>query len=226
MKGTRSHHPLSHPRRVGVNKYLGAMETDLLVRVALCLDPKSEAAKGIPEKALRSLGIDVGELAPEEREHREKRRLKLNAEFIPVAAGEQLPGAIPGLAQEPSTAGSAVPIPRAALAIIAEKIARGCEYKIKRKKFVEPPYAVRTRVSKPDIVESQFLSGGAVIDFGPGCQVIRIFDTEMRTSSSIGSWFGANSASMCISTTKSIFGQSSIQRESRSRECLPKTSRG
>lgn len=160
------------------NKYLGAMETDLLVRLGLCLDPESEAAKGIPEKALRSLGIDAGELTPEEREHREKRRLKLKAEFILVTAGEQLPGAIPGLAQEPSTAESVVPIPWAALSIIAEKIARGCEYKVKGKKFVEPPYAVRTRVSEPEIIEPQFLSGGKVIDFGPGCRIIRIFATE------------------------------------------------
>jgi hypothetical protein len=157
------------------------MESDLLVRMALCLDPKSEAAKGVAEKALRSLGIDAGGLAPKEREHRESRRLKLKAEFIPVTAGEQMPGAIPGLAQKPGPAEYAVPIPWAGLSIIAEKIARGCEYKEMGKKFVEPPYAVRTRVSRPDIVEAQFLPNRwvhrTVIDFGPGCQVIRISPT-------------------------------------------------
>jgi hypothetical protein len=154
------------------------MESDLLVRMALCLDPKSEAAMGVSEKALRSLGIDAGELAPEEREHRENRRLKLKAEFIPVIAGEQMPGAIPGLAQKPGPGEYVVPIPWAGLSIIAEKIARGCEYKLKGKKFVESPYAVRTCVSEPDIVGPQFLSHRRVIDFGPGCQVIRIFATE------------------------------------------------
>ena len=160
------------------NKNLGAMESDLLVRMALCLDPKSEAAKGLSQKALRSLGIDAGELAPKEREHRENRRLKLKAEFIPASAGEQMPGAIPGLAEKPGPAEHVVPIPWAGLSIIAEKIARGCEYKIRGEKFVEPPHAVRTRVSKPDIVEPQFLSHRTIIDFGPGCQVIRIFATE------------------------------------------------
>ena len=134
------------------------MESDLLVRMALCLDPKSEAAKGLSERALRSLGIEAGELAREEREHRENRRLKLKAEFIPAPAGEQMPGAIPGLAEKPGPVEYVVPIPWAGLSIIAEKIARGCEYKIKGEKFVEPPYAVRTRVSKPNIVESRFLS--------------------------------------------------------------------
>jgi hypothetical protein len=154
------------------------MESDLLVRMALCLDPKSEAAKGLSEKALRSLGIDAGELAPKEREHRENRRFKLKAEFIPAPAGAEMPGAIPGLAEKPGPVEYVVPIPWAGLSIIAEKIARGCEYKIAGEKFVEPPYAVRTRVSKPDIVEPQFLSRRTIIDFGPGCQVIRIFATE------------------------------------------------
>jgi hypothetical protein len=154
------------------------MESDLLVRLALCLDPRSTPAKGIPEKALRSLGIDAGELSPKEREHREKRRLKLKAELIPRIAGEQIPGAIPGLARVPATAEYAVPIPWAGLSIIAEKIARGCEYKLNGKKFVEPPYAVRTCITEPDIVSPQFLSHRRIIDFGPGCRVIRIFATE------------------------------------------------
>ena len=160
------------------NRDLGVMESDLLVRMPLCLDPDLEAAKGVSEKALRSLGIDVGNLLPRERQHRENRRLKLKAELIPVADGDQMRGAIPGLAQKFRPAEYAVPIPWAGLSIIAEKIARGCEYKLKGKKLVEPPYAVRTRVSDADVVEPQFLSHRKVIDFGPGCQVIRIFATE------------------------------------------------
>lgn len=160
------------------NKELGAMESDLLVRLALCLDPKSEAARGIPEKALRSLGIDAGELTPKEREHREKRRLKLKAELIPLPAVEQAPGAIPGLVRHSGPAEFALPIPWAGLSIVAEKIARGCEYKLKSKKFVEPPYAVRTCVTEPDVVSPLFLSHRKVIDFGPGCQAIRVFAAE------------------------------------------------
>jgi hypothetical protein len=163
------------------------MESDLLVRLALCLDPESEAAKGVSEKALRSLGIDAGELAPKEREHRENRRLKLKAEFISAPAGEQMPGAIPGLAQQPGPVEYVVPIPWAGLSIIAEKIARGCEYKrdrlgLKGKRFVELPYAVRTSVSEPETVSPQFLPHEMVhrreIDFGPGCKVIRISPIE------------------------------------------------
>jgi hypothetical protein len=152
------------------------MESDLLVRLALCLDPKTEAAKGISEKALRSLGIDAGELTPAERKHRDSRRQKLKAEFVHVTAGEHLPGAIPGIMHESGEC--AMPIPWAGLSIIAEKIARGCEYRINNQKFIEPPYAVRTRVAEPEFVEPQFLSRRTVIDFGPGCQIIRIFASE------------------------------------------------
>jgi hypothetical protein len=110
------------------NKDLGAMEADLLVRLALCLDPDSKPARGLSKKALRSLGIDAGELPPREREHRENRRLKLKAEFIPVAEIEQMPGTIPGIDRKPTE--YVVPIPWAGLSIIAEKIARGFEYKL------------------------------------------------------------------------------------------------
>jgi hypothetical protein len=154
------------------------MEADLLVRLALCLNPKLEATKGVFEKALRSLGIGAGDLTLEEREHRENRRLKLRAEFIRVTASEQMPGTIPGLAQALGMAKDAVPIPWAGLAIIAEKIARGCEYRMNRKKFVEPPYSVRIRISESIIVEPQFLLCKTVKDFGPGCEVMRIFATE------------------------------------------------
>jgi hypothetical protein len=61
---------------------------------------------------------------------------------------------------------------------MGEKIARGCEYKRNGKRFVEPPYGVRVCVSQPDVVESQFLSRGTAIDFGPGCQILRISDAE------------------------------------------------
>ena len=117
------------------------MESDLLIRMALCLNPDLEAAKGVSEKALRSLGIDAGNLLPRERQHRENRRLKLKAELVPLKDGEEMRGVIPGLAQKLRPTEYAVPIPWAGLSIIAEKIARGCEYKLKGKKFVEPPYA-------------------------------------------------------------------------------------
>jgi hypothetical protein len=71
----------------------------------------------------------------------------------------------------------AIPIPWAALSIIGEKIARGCEYKLKDR-YVEAPYAIRTTISEPDEVNPMFCSHRRLVDFGPGCQVLRVFATE------------------------------------------------
>jgi hypothetical protein len=71
----------------------------------------------------------------------------------------------------------AIPIPWAGLSIIAEKIGRGCEHKLENR-YVDAPYSVRTTVTDPDFVSPVFLSQRRVIDFGPGCQVIRVFATE------------------------------------------------
>jgi len=166
------------PSCTDCNKFLGKLETDLLVRLALCLDPASAAAAGISSKALRSLGLDVDDLAPKEKEHRDKRRAKIKAELFPRAEGSETPGAIPGLSR-PVGEGKqfALPIPWAALSIIAEKIARGCEFKVKDR-YIDSPYAIRTFIADPEEVSPQFLSHRRLIDFGPGCQVLRVFCAE------------------------------------------------
>jgi hypothetical protein len=156
------------------------METDLLARLGLCLDPSSEAASGISAKALRSLGLDTQGLDEREKEHRENRRTKIKSELLPHAAVAGSPGAIPGLSPQEWVGEEGqfvIPIPWAALSIIAEKIARGCEYKLKDK-YIEPPYAIRTYVTEPDVVSPLFLSHRREVNFGPGCQVLRVFATE------------------------------------------------
>jgi 5-methylcytosine-specific restriction endonuclease McrA len=50
------------PSCTDCNTFLGKLETDLLVRLALCLEPASASAAGISSKALRSLGLDVDDL--------------------------------------------------------------------------------------------------------------------------------------------------------------------
>ncbi len=63
--------------------------------------------------------------------------------------------------------------------MIAEKIARGCEYSYKKqKRFVEPPYGVRTSICDSGVIPQPFAPAGKVIDFGPGCKVTRVFAKE------------------------------------------------
>jgi hypothetical protein len=117
----------------------------------------------------------VAELDANEKEHRDERRAKIKTELIPNW-DFTTPGAIPGLSHEweGEEGQFALPIPWAALSIVAEKIARGCEYKVKNR-YVEAPYAIRTFVTDPDVVSPLFLSHRRLIDLGPGCQVLRVF---------------------------------------------------
>jgi hypothetical protein len=160
------------------NNHLGQLEKDLLVRLALCIDPHSPAASGIAAAALRALGIDAGDLPEGEKAHRERLRARIKAECMPHAETAALPGKIPGLGppdDQPSE--WAIGIPWAALSIIAEKIARGCEYKLKMR-YVELPYGIRTAVSESDEVPEALAPGIRVLDFGPGCKIQRLFVAE------------------------------------------------
>src|SRR5438876_6386703 len=48
------------------NRKLGQLEKDLLIRMVLCVDPKSEAAAGLATKVFRSLGLDANGLPERE----------------------------------------------------------------------------------------------------------------------------------------------------------------
>jgi hypothetical protein len=160
------------------NRALGQLEKDLLIRLILCVDPKSEAASGLAAKAFRSLGFDTDELSEQEKSHRERFRAKIRSELIPSDELSGKPGAIPGLGSPEGQSGQwSIPIPWAAFSIIAEKIVRGCEYKLKDR-FVEPPYGIRTFVSESGIVPEPYASYSKSYDFGPGCNVQRVFATE------------------------------------------------
>jgi hypothetical protein len=155
---------------------LGQLEKDLLIRLVGSIDPKSEAISGLRSKALRSLGIDADELPETEKAHRDKLRARIRSEFIPYADVAELPGAIPGLGPPADKAGLCVlPIPLAGLSIIAEKLARGCEYRYKnRQRLVRPPYGIRTLVRESDFVPEPFAAARKILDFGPGCKIRRL----------------------------------------------------
>jgi len=146
----------------------------------LCTDPESEAAAGLAARVFRSLGLDVDGLPEKEKSIRDGLRAKIRSEFIPSLEAAEMPGKIPGLGpDDASRSMGAIPVPWAALAIIAEKIARGCEYKFKRRhRLIMPPYGIRILVRKNDFIPEPFASACEVLDFGPGCNIRRLFFTE------------------------------------------------
>jgi hypothetical protein len=160
------------------NHALGQLEKDLLIRLVLCIDPKSDAVSGLASKALRSLGVDAEGLSETERSYRDKLKTKIRSELMAYADVAEKPGAIPGLgSQDRQPTEWAIPIPWAGLSIIAEKIARGCEYKL-RDRFVENPYGIRTFVNSSDFMPLPLALHARTVNFGPGCNVRQVVAVE------------------------------------------------
>jgi hypothetical protein len=172
---------------------LGQLEKDLLIRLVGCIDPKSPAISGLYGRASRSLGLDPGELPKSERAIREKLRARLRSEFRHRSKIPEHLRAIPGLN---SAEGEwKVPIPYAALSIMAEKIARGCEYRYRgRRRLVRAPYGIRTLIRKNDFIPEPFASGCVSLDFGPGCQIrrLRFFEDSQTVWYFITIWASLN----------------------------------
>jgi len=108
---------------------------------------------------------------------------------------DDIRGAIPGLTQGGPT-GYALPIPWAGLSIIAEKIARGCEYRLKDKE-------VRLAALRGSDLRSQSRRDQPSLPVAPQRDRFRprmpgwraLWKTRM--SSVIGFWSGARCAFMC-----------------------------
>jgi hypothetical protein len=156
----------------------------MLGRLALCFDPEAEATSGLAAKVLRSLGLDVGTPEPADKQHRDNRRAKIRAELLPHSYVAGRPDAMIGsfgpIAGVSESEQQAIIIPWASFAMIAEKVARGCEYKVNGKRYIEHPYDVRILRGDPNMTTPQFIAPGVsssfeLINLGPGCRIIRAF---------------------------------------------------
>lgn len=171
----------------------GKMERDLLIRFGLCVEPGKSETSGLAERALRTLGIDAGDLSETERGHRDRARARIRKELmLPSDVSETF---IRGLGRPESSAPevSALPIAYADLSLIAEKMARGCEYR-RARRYVELPYGLRTFIGDPAAFSSapaKLLSevGGEEVrfDLGPGFKVTYVFSPQHP--SNVAYWF-------------------------------------
>jgi TonB family protein len=150
---------------------LSRVESDLLIRLGLCMNPYTDAPARVASTARPALGLDAGNLPEKEKSRRDWSRAKVRAG--PMANGEvaETPGLIPGLVLHPGNVSESpvVPIPYSDLSKIAEKFGRGCEYKL-RNRYVEPPYGLRTFIGHPDEIRAEF-DGEQLFDLGPGFKV-------------------------------------------------------
>lgn len=165
------------------NNDLGRKERDLLVRFGLCIDSSQEEASGLAPRALRALGLDSGSLSDKEQGHRERARGKIRNDLMNYAdvAEATIPGLRPADGSLPG--GLALPIAYSDLSHIAEKLARGFEYK-RAERYVESPYGIRTFVPLPSAFISgpgkmmSEITGEGQFDLGPGFKVKHVFSLE------------------------------------------------
>jgi hypothetical protein len=100
-----------------------------LFRFALCLDPRSPAARGIPQKVLRSANALLAK-NEKDKDQRQARREKLLRELITFEAIPS-PGVLPGFGGQPGIQGyTAVRIPDDELRALVMKIVKGLAYKL------------------------------------------------------------------------------------------------
>jgi hypothetical protein len=130
------------PSCLECNQRLGKLENDLIGRVALTLDAKNPASKGLAEKALRA--INPGEARDDgDAAAREARAKKLLNEMF---KGEQIKSknVVPGLGERWGRAVEeqvAVRIPDESFPVITEKIVRGLAFR-EEGVFIDSPQKI------------------------------------------------------------------------------------
>jgi hypothetical protein len=132
------------------NKRLGRVEENLLLKFGLALDPWDNSAKGIPDKALRSLNPKLGR-NDRDRGHRQARKEKLLRELITL---KELPehGVFPNLGPLPNHIDEeyhAIQLDENEIYAFAEKIIRGIAY-ITDKSYIDEYYKI-----EPIVIEEK-----------------------------------------------------------------------
>jgi hypothetical protein len=138
------------PSCLECNQRLGKLENDLIGRIALTLDAKNPASKGLAEKALRAINPaearDDGDAVA-----REARAKKLLNEMF---KGEQIKSKniVPGLGERWGRSVEeqvAIKIPDESFPAITEKIVRGLAFR-EEGVFIEPPQEIECHLASEE----------------------------------------------------------------------------
>ena len=160
------------------NHKYGEMENEVFVPLALCVDPRKIAAAGLSKKALRALGIGVGdELDEAEKQKRRAVREKILKRMRRYSPEVQ-PHVIPGMGPHPEAPPNEqfqIHFPANKLHDVLGKVVRGCEYWLADGRIVEPRCELSVHfvhdADVPGVVRA-FAPFGPVY-LGPGFRVRR-----------------------------------------------------
>lgn len=159
------------------NSDYGKLEEELLVMLAMTVDPGGHASSGIYERALRSVNESLGK-GKRARIARRAKREKVLRSFL---FGNDIPteGIYPGLGERwniPISDQIAFPIPADNIRRFCEKNVRGITYR-ESGQFVEPPHQVDffpINAQDAEPLEQMFDRHGRTYNRGPGFEVVRV----------------------------------------------------
>jgi len=151
-----------------------------------CRSPKAEAhAAGIPDKVLRSIDPGAGK-DDRDRAARLARRNKILKDRIPTETVlEHMDSIFPGMGPDPSLKPEdwiALPLPKAGIEMLAEKLVRGVTYALDRL-FIEANHIVEVHVyHDPKPIVDGLETWGVRHERGPGLEVTRASPTDYPQS--------------------------------------------
>ncbi len=173
------------PSCLPCNNALGKIESDLFILIAACLDPFSEGAKGLWDRAKRAM---TPELARDEvdRRCREATRVRFISRVRP-GASVPVDAIYPGMGPDHGKGYEgriAFSIPEHLFSRVAEKIVRGIWY-LETGGYIEPPhkaifYAVREEGAMQ--IREVLEESGVNRERGPGLEINWVVDESDLTT--------------------------------------------
>jgi hypothetical protein len=144
--------------------------------MAMCVDPTKAEASGLSKSALASMGIGVSNIDDAERARRRALLKRIMEDVIPAKDLGDTP-LLPGLGfHEGFTVEeqSAIVVPEDLLKRVAEKILRGCEYKLNHESYIKPPYQLNVYFAHDtDVADSEIFKLLKTSSLGPGLEIGR-----------------------------------------------------
>lgn len=163
------------------NSAYGRLEEDLIVRLALCLDPEASESAGVIDKALRS----IDPFQARDRRDRKARQSRRDRLFNELITGDQIStkGIYPNFGERwsrPTSEQVAIHISVESVRRLSEKIVRGIVF-LEDQVLIEPPFSIEfyalTDEDAAPVVEA-LAKFGQTYAREPGIEVKRVVAPE------------------------------------------------
>ena len=160
------------PACLSCNNRLGKAESEVLVRLALCLDPNDPKSRGITQKAVRSLNPRFGK-SEKDRQARERKRKQILKESEDLGPDLPIEHLLPGFGPQPDFGPGphhATLVKQRDLDAVSDKIIRGLTFLREAiplpHEYTVNIYFIRESGNNP--VQRMFDNAGGTLTRGPG----------------------------------------------------------